>query len=138
MAEDKPVAAFTLSFVGLALQVIGVLFFAYWMFGAWSTGFWWWRGMMMSPWMMVGYWPIGFGWLLLATALSVVVIGLGVAGVLWMKSAELSRVRTGSTLVLVASIIAFPTGFGFIIGSLLMFIGGILGLTWQPLATKAG
>lgn len=55
-----------------------------------------------------------------------------------MNTADLSRVRTGSTLVLVASIIAFPTMFGFILGSLLMLVGSILGLIWQPVATKVG
>ncbi len=59
-------------------------------------------------------------------------IVLGVLGVLWMNTRNLSKIRTGSTLVLVASIIAFPTMFGFMVGSLLMLIGSILGLTWQP------
>lgn len=62
----------------------------------------------------------------------VVVMILGVLGVIWMNSINLSRVRAGSIMVLIASLIAFPTMFGFMIGSLLMLIGSTLGLTWQP------
>lgn len=138
MVEEKPVAAFTLSLVGLTLQAVGAMFFIYGMFYGWSGGSWG-TGMTMGPWMMMGGpWSVGFGWSPFTSAFSVVVIALGVVGVLWMNTGELSRVRTGSTLVLVASIIAFPTMFGFMLGSLLMFVGGILGLTWQPIATKVG
>jgi hypothetical protein len=39
--------------------------------------------------------------------------------------------------VLIISIVAFPTMWGFMIGSLLMFISSILGLTWTPPAQPA-
>jgi len=71
-------------------------------------------------------------WFPFFAVLAGIEIALGVLGVLWMNTANFSRVRTGSVFVLVASIIAFPTMFGFMIGSLLMLIGSILGLTWQP------
>ncbi len=71
-------------------------------------------------------------WFPLIVVLAGIEITLGVLGVLWMNTTNLNRVRTGSVLVLIASIIAFPTMFGFMIGSLLMLIGSILGLTWQP------
>lgn len=136
--EEKPAAAFTLSLVGLILQVVGALFFTSMMFYGWG-GFWG-PGMMMGPWgmMMGGPWSAGFGWWPLASVLSVAVVALGVIGTLWINTAELGRVRTGSTLVLVASIIAFPTMFGFVVGSLLMLVGAILGLTWQPVTAKTG
>lgn len=135
MVEEKPVAAFTLSLIGLALQVVGGIFFAYTMFYGWGGS--WGPGMMMGPWMMMGGpWSAGFLWAPLSAVFVVVVIALGILGAAWMNSLDLNRVRTGSTLVLVASIIAFPTMFGFMLGSLLMFIGSILGLTWQPVATK--
>ncbi len=47
-----------------------------------------------------------------------------------------SSFRTGSVLVLVASILAIPTAWGFFVGSLMMIIGSILGLTWTPLVAK--
>lgn len=136
MVEEKPIAAFTLSLIGLALQAAGGILFAYVVFYGWGTGFWG-SGMMMGPWMMMGGpWFGGALWSPLSSLFAVVVIALGVLGIFWMNASELSMVRTGSTLVLVASIIAFPTMFGFMIGSLLMLIGGILGLTWQPPTAK--
>ncbi len=60
-----------------------------------------------------------------------VVIGIGVFGVFLMNKSDVSSVRTGSVLVLVAALMAFPTAFGFIAGSMLMIIGSILGLTSQ-------
>jgi len=136
MVEEKPVAAFTLSLIGLVLQAVRALFFASAILYGWGGGFWGSR-VMMGPWMMMGGpWSAGFFWSPFSAVLAAAVIGLSVLGVLWMNTTDLSRVRTGSTLVLVASIIAFPTMFGFMLGSLLMLIGGILGLTWQPVATK--
>ena len=130
MVEEKPVAAFTLSLMGLALQAVGAIFFG-WGGASWGPG------MMMGPWMMMrGPWSTGFLWSPLSAVFTVIVIALGVLGVLWINTTDLGRVRTGSTLVLVASIIAFPTMFGFMLGSLLMLIGAVLGLTWQPVATK--
>ncbi|MCL5067045.1 MAG: hypothetical protein M1368_01665 [Thaumarchaeota archaeon] len=134
--ENKPVAAFTLAVVGLALQAIGGLFLAYmaWFF-SWNHNYFGFG--FMGPWMMFGGgWPWMFGFSPFSFAFflifAAVEIALGVIGVVWMNSANLGRIRTGSTLVLIASIIAFPTMWGFMIGSLLMLIGSILGLTWQP------
>lgn len=136
MVEEKPVAAFALSLVGLILQAFGALFFTTMMLYGWGSSFWG-PGMMMGPWMMVGApWSAGFGWWSFAAVLSVVVVALGLMGILWINTGEPKRVQTGSILVLVASIIAFPTMFGFIIGSLLMLVGAILGLTWQPPTAK--
>jgi hypothetical protein len=130
-AAEKPVAAFTLALVGLVLQGLGAILVVY-MIAFWRSGYWW-SGTMMGPGMM-GPWS-GFLWPL-AAALAAAVIGLGIVGVSWLNSAELNKVRDGSVLVLVASVIALPTMFGLIVGSLLMFVGGILGLTWQPSARR--
>jgi len=137
MVEEKPAAAFTLSIIGLALQAVRATFFTYMMFYGWGFGSWG-PGMMMGPMMMGGPWSAGLLWPPLSAAFALVVMALGVLGVLWMNTADLSRVRAGSTLVLIASIIAFPTMFGFMLGSLLMLVGGILGLTWQPVAAGGG
>lgn len=67
-------------------------------------------------------------WLLAA----VVVVVLGTAGTALMNSPSTGRVRGGAVLVLLVSILAFPTLWGFFVGSLLMFIGAILGLAWEP------
>ena len=122
----------------MILQVVGALFFTSMIFYGWGGGFWG-PGMMMGPWMMIGGpWSAGFGRWPLPLVLSIAVAALGVMGTLWINTAELGRVRTGSTLVLAASIIAFPAMFGFVVGSLLMLVGAILGLTWQPVTTKTG
>lgn len=130
--ENKPTAAFTLSSIGLVFQVLGGLMLAY--FASYGPAYGFGFG-MMGPWMMFG-WPFVSGyfsyWFPLFVTLSAAEIALGVLGVVWLNTAALSKVRTGSVLVLVASIIAFPTMFGFMIGSLLMLIGSILGLTWEP------
>lgn len=131
MVEEKPVAAFVLSLVGLVLQAFGALFFFSIPFYGWGTnycGAW-----MMGPCMMIRT-PLSasFGWWYFASVLSVAVIALGVIGILWMNTGETRKIQSGSIFVLVASIIAFPTMFGFAIGSLLMLIGAILGLTWRP------
>ncbi len=130
MVEDRPVVAFALSLTGLVLQVLGGAFVFAGMLYGWGSGSW--GPGMMGPWMMWGTWPAGFFWSTISTVFVAVVTFLGVFGILWINTSDPDKIRTGSTLVLVASIIAFPTMFGFMLGSLLMFIGGILGLTWQP------
>ncbi len=132
--ESHPVTAFTLSVIGLALQVVAAFF----TLPAAVYGTLWGGGMftgqtMMGPGMMMGGpWSYGFGWPPLTAAFAVLVIALGLLGVIWLNTSDPGKIRSGATLVLITSIIAFPTMFGFIIGSLLMFIGGLIGLTWYP------
>jgi hypothetical protein len=58
---------------------------------------------------------------------------LALVGAILMNSSDAGRVRTGSILVLLASILSwFGTFGGFFIGFLLGLIGAILGLTWHP------
>ena len=130
MVEEKPVAAFTISLIGLALQIVGAIFIAS-IVGYLPNPLWGWHGMMM-PWMMWSWWYPAPLWFAVLAVLTALVIILGAIGVLWLNTTDLKRVREGATLVLIASLIAFPTMFGFAIGSLLMFIGGLLGLTWRP------
>lgn len=129
-SEDRPVAAYTVSMLGVVLQVVSIIFMTYMSFYAPFAGYSpMGPGMMMGPSMMGAF---ASGWGPFGALLGVVVIALGVVGVLWMNSVDITRVRTGATLVLIASIIALSTMFGFGIGALLMLVGGILGLTWQP------
>jgi len=54
-------------------------------------------------------------------------------GAIMIYSGERSKVRTGSILVLVFSILNLIFGGGgFFIGFILGLIGGILGLVWKP------
>ncbi len=133
VSEVKPTAAFTLTAVGLGFQAVGGLLMIYFVsyhpfyYGQFGFG-------TMGPWMMFGGpWAAGYSyWFPFLAIFAAAEVALAVLGVMWMNTIILGKVRTGSVLVLVASIIAFPTMFGFMIGSLLMFVGSILGLTWEP------
>jgi hypothetical protein len=89
---------------------------------------------MMGPWMMHHFdaYPPSYIWVSVWIGVIISVVGLGAYGAFLMNSTDIENVRTGATLVLVASVVAFPTMWGFLIGSLLMFIASLLGLTWQP------
>jgi len=137
--ENKPVAAYTLSLVGAALQAVAALFVIY-LLAFFSTVASNWREVhpeRMMPWMM-GHWLSGYPytyhplWGIIWLISTVVIVALSFYGALMMNSSNLARVRMGSTLVLIASIIALPTMWGFMVGSLLMFVGSLLGLTWVP------
>lgn len=134
-AAPRPVTAFALSLAGLLLQAVAAVYlFVLSIFGAsfWAAA----PSMMMGPWMMTGPWFFSFGWAPYTFGFGALTLALGTLGVLWLNTADPQRVRTGATLVLIAAVLAFPTMFGFLIGSLLMFVGSILGLTWQPPQTK--
>jgi len=135
-AESKPVAACMLAIVGVALQVISALVLVYvvFFFAPFIEG--WWGYKIMGPWIMQhrNAYSLGYVWVSVWMGVMTAVIGLGAYGTFLMNSVDIEKVRTGATLVLVASVVAFPTMWGFFIGSLLMFIGSLLGLTWQPSA----
>ncbi|MEE9592569.1 MAG: hypothetical protein V3W28_03195 [Thermoplasmata archaeon] len=72
----------------------------------------------------------GIGLVLVAAA--VIFIVLAFLGAFWMYSGQKSKTTWGAVLTLVIAIIALPTLWGVFIGSLLGFIGAILGLVWTP------
>ena len=121
MAE-KPTAAFVLSLIGGILILLGGIFGA--VIGIIGGA-----AMSIVP---------GFGWL------SGLIIALGILGLIFgiivilgavmINSGERGKVRTGSILVLIFSILSLFVGGtgGFIIGFILSLIGSILGLTWKP------
>ena len=139
-SEPRPVAAYTLALVGAALQAIAALFVLFMaLFSSRITTTL--QDLVperMMPWMM-GHWMTGYPFTthpvlgIIWVALAIVVAALSFYGAIMMNSTNIGRVRTGATLVLIASIIALPTMWGFMVGSVLMFIGSLLGLTWtQP------
>lgn len=134
LTENKPVAAYTLAIVGVALQLVAALVLIYIVFFSeafieklWVYGEMW-SGMMHHEDGRL----ISSVWIAVSIGMMTAVVGLGTYGAVSMNSSSIDDVRTGATLVLVSSIIAFPTMWGFFVGSLLMFIGSLLGLTWQP------
>lgn len=120
---EKPTAAFVLSLIGGIFILLAGLVVALFLgiLGA---------GISMIP---------GLGWLGGAmVALSVLGLIFGIlviVGALMINSGVPSKVKTGSIIVLVFSILSLPTvGGGMVIGFLLGLIGGILGLVWKPTA----
>lgn len=85
-------------------------------------------GMMgFYPGMMGGYggwYGLTWWWILLGA----IALAIGIVGVGFMSSARARNARNGAVLVLVAAILAFPVMWGFWIGSILMFIGALMGL----------
>ena len=122
MAE-RPTAAFVLSLVGGVFYILGGAFIA---FLATVVG-------SLASLVGAGYLGLGIVGLGTIGLVSGIVI---LVGAVMMNSSDKSKVRTGSILVLVFTLVgaAFTIG-GFFIGFILALIGAILGLTWKPSAT---
>jgi len=121
MAE-KPTAAFVLSLTGGIFILLGGIIATYiWIIGS--------AAMSIIP---------GFGLfsgLIIALGILGLIFGIIVIlGAIMINSGEREKVRTGSILVLIFSILSLFVGGtgGFIIGFILSLIGSILGLTWKP------
>ncbi|MGQ9718806.1 MAG: DUF6114 domain-containing protein [Nitrososphaerales archaeon] len=128
MAE-KPTAAFVLSLIGAILILIDGLLIAiaFSMLGGLSF-------IIDSSFMMPGLGLEWLGGMLLILAVVAIILGvLTLIGAMMMNTTNKDKVRTGSILVLVFSIISLIGGGGFIIGFILCLVGSILGLTWKPM-----
>ena len=133
--QDKPTVAFALSIAGAALQTVaGVVVVLFLAFLRRSFPWWdwtrWWEGASNVAWQE---WSII---ILVWIALAAVILVLSFLGASWINSSDPSRVKSGSIVVLVAALIAFPTLWGFGLGSLLMIAAAIIGLTWKPRAER--
>ena len=121
-------AAYWLSVTGMIFQGISaVLIVSMFLFFVPSTGmmggFYW---GMMGPYARIPW----FGWMSGVWLITLaVVIGLGIFGLMWMGSRDAERIRGGAIMVLIAAVVSFPTMWGFGVGSILMLVGAILGLT---------
>ncbi len=128
---EKPTAAFVLSLIGGIFIIIGGVF-----------------GTIIG---IIGSAFIGaFSWISPeAATLSGIILVYGILGLVFgiivvigavmINSGERGKVRTGSILAIIFSILSlFFYGWGgFIIGFILSLIGGILGLTWKPSVEEA-
>lgn len=117
---EKPTAAFVLSLLGAIFIILGGLVY-----------------MVLFSFIGSAFDFIGMG------GVGDIFVIMGVLGLIWgilvlvgalmMNSGDPGKVRTGSVLVLVFSIISwFGAAGGFVIGFILGLIGAILGLTWKP------
>jgi hypothetical protein len=118
---EKPTAAFALSLVGAIFIIIGGIVYM----ALFSI-----LGGLMS--FIPGL--EGLGDIFVIVGILGLIWGILVlVGAIMINSGEPSKVRTGSILVLIFSIISwFGAAGGFLIGFLLGLIGAILGLTWKP------
>ncbi|HZW56604.1 MAG TPA: hypothetical protein VFF30_09970 [Nitrososphaerales archaeon] len=134
--------AFGLALTGFAIQVAitiwtsimfaffydpGLGFYGGGMMGAMMNGFY--RGAMGSYYSsgMLSGW-VGGAWL----SFSALVIVLGAIGLWEMKSRNERAAMTGSALVLIAALVAFPTMWGLLVGSSLMVAGGVIEIANAP------
>lgn len=132
----KPSSVFTLALVGVAFEALGLLMLG---FGIIPFGL----GMMGNyGGMMGGYYggttAFAAWWIAIWLIAGLLAIGLGIYGLKLVSSSSVQSVRTGSVLFLVSAVIAFPTMWGLLIGSALLFIASIIGLTWQPMNQVQG
>lgn len=76
----------------------------------------------------------GLGALIIVLGIIGLVFGIIIiVGAAMINSGDPSKVRTGSIIVLIFSILSLPlSGGGFIIGFILALVGSILGLVWKP------
>lgn len=126
MSDDPgPQAAFLLSLLGLLVHVLLVGFVVVFVTLASGLPFEV-PGTAARP--LSGLVGIFVLWLVAAAALLL----LGAAATSMLNSPDPGRVRLGSLLVLAVAVLAFPTLWGLFVGSLLMFVGALLGLAWTP------
>ncbi|MEM2358400.1 MAG: DUF6114 domain-containing protein [Nitrososphaerota archaeon] len=121
--EEKPVAAFILSLAaGVLVLVGGVVLLAWMYYPSWMS----WRGMMM-PMMM---WWAGWVWWIpsIIGIASGVVIIIGALAV--YSNPQLSQLW--GALILIFSLVSLLGLGGFVVGSLLGIVGGILTIGWKP------
>ncbi len=117
---SKPVAAVILALIGLTLQVIALIFELFLVF-------------FFSVFTIRTFGPFIIARSLTLLVFGIVVIMVGISGICFMSKGFRNDVFIGSILEIVASIFAYPTLFGFFIGSFLMFVAGILGFFWIPI-----
>ncbi len=121
---SKPRAAIAISSVGLAFQVLAFLFEMAILALASSR-----RSFVLGP--FIFFWSVPF------MMVGIVFIALGSVGLAFLSSGKKVEVSLGGMLLIISSVFGFPTLFGFFIGSVLMFIGGILALIWSPVTSSS-
>jgi len=117
---EKPTAAFVLSLIAAILILVNGL----WVAVVFST-------IGGIAFMLPGFESLG-GLFLIIAVVAIILGILTLIGAVMMNTTNKDKVRTGSILVLIFSIISLIGGGGFFIGFILCLVGSILGLTWKP------
>ncbi len=112
MAEERPTAAFVLALIAAIFHIIGGLIVI--SFGG----------------LFIALFLPEIGIAIIASA--IVIMALAIWGAVWLYTTDQKRATYGGVITLVVAIVALPTVWGVIIGSILGLIGGILGIVWKP------
>ena len=127
---DRPTSAFVCSLIGgLIALLYSLVLINSWFFMYSNSG----TTFNYSVWYFVG--SLNFT---AAEALALFVTGvvcglLTIFGAVLQYSGRKSRVKSGSIIVLAATVVAIPsTYFGMFLGGILATYGAYVGLTWKP------
>jgi hypothetical protein len=127
---DRPTSAFAFSLIGGVITVIfSLLSINSWLFMYSNAG----TTFTYSLWYFVGSVDFTAMEALVLFVIGVVCGLLIVFGAVLQYSGQKSRVRNGSIIALIATIVGVPASyFGMFVGGILSIIGAYLGLTWKP------
>ena len=70
------------------------------------------------------------------SGLAVIFIVLAFLGAFWLYSGDKTKTMYGGVVTLIIAIVALPTIWGLYLGSILGFVGGILGVLWSPTTVR--
>ncbi len=131
MSTTAPNTAYTLGLIGVLFQVIGFVLIA--IFGPFGLmgGY----GMMGRYAPMMGWYPSSFGWSWMSLVWLIIggaIVAFSFYGLKLLNSTNPSSIHSGAVLLLILAIIAFPTMWGLMIGSALMFAAAIISLSQHP------
>jgi len=127
---DKPTAAFASSLVGGLITLATTLLLINSWFAMYSTNG---AAFGYSQWLVVASINLtameGLVLFFVGVACAIVIL----VGGAMQYSGKMSKVRDGSILVLIGTIIGIPTtSFGWLLGGLMSTLGAYLGFGWKP------
>lgn len=131
MVEESRVDGrfFTLSILGIGVQAASwVIIFLTWLYPLAMEH--WMTPLGMNP-STMNHWILTTGGMLVApsmqalAALGLAFIALGIIGFSLTRSSRTSTIRAGGLLLILSAVLAYPTAWGFFLGSILMVVGGM-------------
>jgi len=127
---ERPTSAFVCSLIGGLIGLLdSIVLTNSWFYMYANTG----TTFNYSAWYLVGSLNFTAVQALALFAIGVVCGFLTIFGAVLQYSGRKSRVKTGSIVVLAATVVAIPsTYFGMILGGILATYGAYVGLKWEP------
>jgi len=127
---DRPVSAFVCSLIGGTITILSsLLSINGWFFMYSNSGL----TFTYSLWYVIGFADFTAVEALVLFVMGVACGVLIISGGVLQHSGQKSKVKNGSIVVLIATIVGVPsTYFGMLIGGILSVVGAYVGLTWKP------